>query len=212
MLEGGARCCIVAGVDSFLVGATLASLDGQSRLQTAQNSDGFIPGEAGAAVLLGRENTPGAELLCCGVGFGAEPAPIGSEEPLRAEGLAQAIRAAMADAGMSYDDVAYRITDVSGEQYAFKEAALALSRTMRVRKAEFDIWHPADCIGEVGAAIVPVVLGVALAAHSKGYAPGSGVLCHFSGPGRDRAALLLRAARTAGPSVPAGRGRRHGHG
>jgi 3-oxoacyl-[acyl-carrier-protein] synthase-1 len=87
--------------------------------------------------------------------------------------------------------VDYRITDSNGEQYWFKEAALALTRTLRVRKERFEIWHPADCIGDVGAAVVPCILGIALAAARKSYAPGRGSLCHFSGDGSERFALVL---------------------
>ena len=95
-------------------------------------------------------------------------------------------------------DLDFRITDNSGEQYYFKESALALSRNLRQRKTAFDIWHPADCIGEVGAAIGPCVLGIALAAARKGYAPGPGVLCHFANDDGERAALMLRYGRPGG--------------
>jgi 3-oxoacyl-[acyl-carrier-protein] synthase-1 len=88
--------------------------------------------------------------------------------------------------------VHYRLTDLSGEQYGFKEAALALSRTLRQRKLRFDLHHPADCIGEVGAAIGPCILGVARAAAEKGYAPGPGILCHLGSDDGARAALILR--------------------
>ncbi|MBD0272957.1 MAG: hypothetical protein ICV73_13655, partial [Acetobacteraceae bacterium] len=44
------RRVIVAGVDSLLVAATLASFEERDRLLTERNSNGFIPGEAGAAV------------------------------------------------------------------------------------------------------------------------------------------------------------------
>ena len=50
---------------------------------------------------------------------------------MRADGLATAIKGALADAGCEMHDMDYRITDLSGEQYYFKEAALALSRTLR---------------------------------------------------------------------------------
>ena len=46
--------CLVAGVDSFLVAATLSAYEAKFRLLTSDNSNGFIPGEAGAAVLLDR--------------------------------------------------------------------------------------------------------------------------------------------------------------
>ena len=192
-IDQGYPYCLVAGVDTFLVGETLATFEAQRRLRTSQNSDGFIPGEAGAAVLLGPAgDQPPKQVRCLGIGFGRERATVDSEEPLRADGLAAALRAALADAGCTYDDVDYRLTDASGEQYVFKEAALAIARTMQKVKAEFDIWHPADCIGEVGAAVVPIVLSVAKMASDKGYAPGAGVLCHFGNDEGARAAMIVR--------------------
>lgn len=192
LIEQGARFCMVAGVDSFLVGATLAAFEAKNRLLTSKNSDGFIPGEAAAAVLFGPAGKgTGDQLQCLGVGFGMEKATVESDEPLRGDGLAQAFRAALDAAGCSFEKVDYRITDANGEQYHFKEAALAMSRTMRVLKAKFDIWHPADCIGEVGAAIVPCVIGVSRAAALKKYAPGNGALGHFGNDNGQRAAMVL---------------------
>ena len=84
------------------------------------------------------------------------------------------------------------MTDLSGEQYGFKEASLALSRTLRKRKERFDLWHPADCVGEVGAAIVPCMLGVLLAASAKRYAPGPAVLCHAGNETGERVAMVMK--------------------
>jgi 3-oxoacyl-[acyl-carrier-protein] synthase I len=193
LIADGRPYCIVAGVDALLITETLAHLNEKRRLLTADNSDGFIPGEAAAAVLLGpKEKGFEPQLVCLGFGDGFEKVNVYSEEPLHADGLSDAIKAALADAGKTFKDLDYRITDVSGEEYAFREASLALSRSMRILKPEFDIWHPADCIGEVGAAIVPCILGVALTAARKEYAPGKGVLCHFSGDFGDRAALVAQ--------------------
>ena len=116
--------------------------------------------------------TPGLHVQ--GLGFGREQATVDSEEPLRADGLVQAIRAACEEAGLGVHDLDFRITDLNGEQYGFKEATLALSRTMRKVKPAFDIWHPANSVGDVGSAIGPCVLGLALSAFVKGYAPGPG--------------------------------------
>ncbi len=179
--DGGRPACIVAGVDSLLTGPALAALEIKERLLTSRNSNGFIPGEAGTAVLImpaGR--TRAAELQCLGIGWGTEKSTVESEKPLRADGMVEAIRTGLADAGVTYDDLSYRLVDVSGEQYGFKEAALAVGRTLRKVKPTFPIWHPAECVGEVGAAIGPCMLGVALAAARKGYAPGKGALCQFT--------------------------------
>ena len=194
LIAQGRPYCVIAGADTYLVAETLAVMNQKRRLLTKDNSDGFIAGEAAAAILVGPQvKTPDRQLVCLGLGTGFEKATVDSEEPLRAEGLTQAIKAALGDSGKTFKELDYRITDNSGEQYGFKEAALAITRLLRERKEEFDIWHPADCIGEVGAATVPLVLGVALIAARKGYAPGQGVLCHFSADGELRAAMVLRA-------------------
>lgn len=194
LYEKTAPFCIVAGVDSLLYGRTLDALESSRRLLTSENSNGLIPGEAGTAVLLGKPSSKRPnDLRILGTGLAQEKATIESEEPLRAEGLVQAYRACFADAKCTYEDVQYRLADVSGEQYVMKEAQLGIGRTLRGKmKPRFDLWHPADCIGEVGAAIGPCILGVALAASRKGYAPGSGALCHFGNDGGERGALILK--------------------
>ncbi len=191
--HGRVRHVIVAGADSYLSAATLQAYEEDERILTGDITDGFIPGEAGGALLLGPADARGNGLAVLGIGFARETATILSGDPLRADGLTKAVSDALAEAGLAIHDLDYRITDVSGEQYAFKEASLVLSRLLRRRKEEFDIWHPADCIGEVGAAAMPCMLGVTLAAARKGYAPGPGILCHLANDDGRRAAVVLRA-------------------
>ncbi len=184
--------CLIAGVDSLLVGPTLAAFEDKDRLLTGNNSDGFIPGEASAAILVEsvkRSKTPQSVIM--GIGLGKEEATVESEEPLRADGLVQAIKSALNDCNLPLHATDFRITDSNGEQYYFKEASLALTRILRERKEEYDIWHPAECIGEVGAAIMPCVTGVALTATKKGYTQGNRILCHFGNDGGERAAMIL---------------------
>ena len=192
VFDAGFDHCLIVGVDSYLVGATLESFESRHRLVTSKNTDGFIPGEAAAALLVGRD-TGNSSLNIIGIGSGSERATIESGEPLRADGLVAALNSVLADAGSKWDDLDYRVTDLNGEQYFFRETALALTRTLRPPKQEFDLWHTADCIGEIGAAAVPCAITVALHATTKDYAPGQGVLCHFSCDGPERAAVVLRA-------------------
>lgn len=187
--EGIARVLIVA-TDSLLHWPTLSSYEAQDRLLTARNSNGFMPGEGAGAVLVGRPGPP-SQLVCSGIGFAIEPAPIDSGQPLRAEGLTQAIGAALADAECEMHEMDYRITDLSGEQYYFKEASLALSRTLRQRKAEFDIWHPAECTGESGALAGATVVALANAACLKGFSKGPNILAHMANDAGRRAALAF---------------------
>lgn len=183
---------LIAGVDSLLVGSTLAALEGNFRLLTSQNSNGAIPGEAGSAILISHPSSKNAsQLLCSGLGLAMEAVSVDTEAPFRADGLVAAIKQALADARCEMGDLDFRITDVSGESYYFKEAALALTRTLRKRKEHFYIWHPADCIGEVGAAIGPALLSVALTGSKKGYTHGDNMLCHFGNDKGQRAAAVL---------------------
>jgi 3-oxoacyl-[acyl-carrier-protein] synthase-1 len=189
---------ILAGVDSYLTAPTLLVLEEVERLLTNTNSNGFVPGEAAAAVLLGHP-VPGARapVICRGLGFGRETAAADSRQPLRADGMVEAIRAALSAAGIGLERVDHRISDVSGEQYRFKEAALAVNRILRERKAELGMWHPADSIGEAGAAALPVMLGVLYYAASKRYLPGRVFLAHLSNDDDKRAALILTAEEAA---------------
>jgi len=185
---------IVAGVDSFLVDHTIEAFDLNDRLLRPGNSNGFIPGEAAAAVLLGvwQEGVP-TPLLLNGLGFAREPAPFGSGLPLRAQGLMEAISRALADARVALADCDFRISDSSGEQYRLKEAALAITRLLRDRKVLFSLWHLGDCIGEVGAATLPAMLAVLAHGAAHDYLPGPTVLGHLSNDDDTRAAFVAHA-------------------
>ncbi len=182
---------VVAAADSLLNWQTLSHYERADRLLTKRNSNGFMAGEGAGAVLVSAAGG-GPELLCTGLGLAMEAAHIDSGEPLRADGLTSAIKAALADAELQMHDIAFRIADVSGEQYYFNEAALALTRSLRRRKEKFDIWHPAECIGEAGAVAGISLIAVADAACRKGYSQGSDILAHMSNDNGRRAAMTLR--------------------
>lgn len=192
--EQGFRQVIVAGVDSYLVAGTLAAFEEHDRLLTENNSDGFIPGEAGAAVLVALDNgSAGLRIRSLGLAF--EHATTEGEEPLRGDGLTAAYRQALDAAGLGLHQIDYRIADLSGEQYWFKEAALAEARVLRERNEFLDIWHPADCVGAVGAAATPCFLGVAWWAARKGYAPGPLVLAQACNDDGRRITMVLDGTR-----------------
>lgn len=190
--NSGSPYCIVAGVDTLLIAETLATYHSHRRILTETYSNGFIPGEAAAAVLLTNNSSQNSCLWCMGMGNAMEPAPIGSDRPFRADGTTAAIKTALSEAQIGQEDIDYRITDANGEQRFFREAALACTRAVRYKRDILDIWHPADCIGEVGAATVPVALGVALAAAQKNYSPGSTVLMHWGNDSGERSALVAQ--------------------
>jgi 3-oxoacyl-[acyl-carrier-protein] synthase I len=192
--RGKAHLCIVAGVDSFLQQEVIDAYVDQRRILTPANSNGFIPGESGCAALVapgdGRQQ---GELEIVGIGSAREAATIESDKPTRVEGLTQAVRAALVDAGLAMHDTSFRITDLNGEHYKFKEAAIAEGRLLQKKVIEiYDLWQPNEYLGDIGSAIVPCVLAVALHAGQKGYGPGSRALCHFSNDDGERAAIVTQ--------------------
>ncbi|GGD74541.1 hypothetical protein [Caballeronia grimmiae] len=188
--EGKADAVLVAGVDSYVNWPALSHFEDRHRLLTSRNSDGFLPGEAAAALMAARPRS-GVALRCEGLGFASESATIDTDLPLRADGLVEAIHAAARDADCRPQDFDLRISGLSGEHYYFKEAALAMSRLIRDQGSDADLWHPADCTGEVGAAAGPLGIAIAANACAKGYASGSRILCHLSSDGTERSAAFL---------------------
>lgn len=185
-----ATSVLVVAVDSLLSWPILQTLASSRRLLGPGNADGFIPGEAAAAILFGRSRTG---LECASVGFGLESAIRGSGIPVRADGLVGAVRAALADADLGLHDIDLRLSDISGEQLHFKEAALTMTRLLRRRLEMLDIWHPAESIGECGVALGLILLAVADDAHRQGYSHARRWLLQMSDDDGGRAAVVLRA-------------------
>lgn len=191
LYETRTAAVLIIGVDSLLTASTLTALDQQDRLLSEENPNGFIPGE-GAAGLLVTRHEGNSQFVIEGLGFGMEQSHIDSEAPLRAEGLATAIKAALAEAGREMFDIDYRMADLSGEHYYFKEAGLVLARVLHKRKEDMDLWHPAECIGEAGSVIGPAMIAVASTAARKAYAPGPNVLIHAANDAGERIAIVAR--------------------
>jgi 3-oxoacyl-[acyl-carrier-protein] synthase-1 len=191
------RYCIVAGVDSFVRQDVVEYYLEKRRILTPMNSNGFSPGEAGSAILVGSSaERLETECMIQGIGISHEKATIESEEPLRGDGLSEAFNKALSQAGIEFSDFDFWLIDQNGEHYKFKEAMLSRIRLERLRKEPrtrpYEIWHPIEYIGEVGAAVVPCLLGLFLHACKKDYAPGPCAIMSISGDSGERAALVLK--------------------
>jgi 3-oxoacyl-[acyl-carrier-protein] synthase-1 len=185
--------CLVCGVDSYINASSLQWLEQHWRLKREDNSDGVIPGEAAAVVYVQRQPPAKAEtrVAVLGLGFGQEKATVFSEEPLLGLGLTAAARAALAEAKLTMQAIDFRLSDVTGEAYAFKEHSLAVCRLTRTWKAEFPHWHCADSIGDSGAAAGLCQLVLAHHAFSKDYAFGDRCTCYTSAVPGERAVAVL---------------------
>ena len=190
---GEATHVMIAGVDSYLGTLAIAHLLAARRLLTPDNPNGFIPGEAAAAILCAPEGT--GTLALGGLGLAREAATIynAEDQPLRGDGMTAAYRAALGETGIEMNGVGYRVSDLVGEQYWFKQAALASLRLLRDRHDFQDLWSPAESLGNIGAAVGPLMIGMAWTAARKRYAAGDPVLIEASSDSGACGAAILRA-------------------
>ncbi len=186
--------CLICGVDSFINARSLLWLDQHQRLKTDENSDGVIPGEAAAAICLGRQGTSTGKgkVRIPSLGFGKENANILSEEPCLGLGLTKAVEAALEGAGFKMDEIDFRLSDVTGESYGFREQMLVLGRLMRVRREDMiPVWQCSEFIGDTGAAVGICQIVAAFEAFEKEYSPGNRGVCYTSAVSGDRAVVIL---------------------
>lgn len=188
--------CIIAGVDSYLQQPTISYYLDELRLFTTQNSNGFFPAEAGNAVLVSLSNAPHNTAICItGIGEAQEPAPLNSGEIFKAQGMTQAIRDAVSMAGIDLEQAKISLSDLNGEHYKFEELNLALGRFNKMGTAEgvdLDICHPIEFFGEIGAAIIPALLGYAWRMTQAGQLDRQYLLVSAGNDNHERAALIVR--------------------
>lgn len=186
--------CIICGVDSYIRAGSLLWLEQHFRLKTEENSDGIIPGEAAAAVLVCANYNKGFEIPArlTGLGFGVERSTVMTEEPLLGLGLTEASKVALAEAGIQMHQIAFRLSDITGESYGFREHALVIGRLLRAHREDgYPIWHASEYIGDIGSVAGIIQLILSFHAFQNGYAPGEIAMCFASSDSGARAVALL---------------------
>jgi 3-oxoacyl-[acyl-carrier-protein] synthase-1 len=162
----------VGGVDSFLDLKRVAELDAERRILCPSVMDGFIPGEGAAfSVICDSEalphNTPhsgakvdaAATVMDAGNRYGPAPA-LG-------EGLALAIDRLRAATSGTQVSVATTFAGFNGENFEAKLWGVARLRHTDFFSASMVMQHPADCIGDAGAATGAILTALASFALSE---------------------------------------------
>lgn len=190
---------VVGAVDTYLDLKLLATLEGEGRILGSQVSDGFIPGEGAAFLVLKHASTGETGIKVCAAASAADPGHRDGAEPGRGEGLAHAIehlRARLADGSAP---VATTFAGFNGESFDAKLWGVARLRHSDFFTPAMLLEHPADCFGDTGAATGAILLALAAQAISAGQRLGP-ALVWAAADGEARGCALLSAVRSAGES------------
>ena len=117
--------------------------------------------------------------------------PIKTDGVCLGWGLTRAVRSALAD--LEPEEAVDRIyCDQNGETYRADELGFMLARLGERFRNPADFVAPADCWGDVGAATVPLLIGLVAAAAERGYAAGPLSLVIAGSESGRRSCILLR--------------------
>ena len=191
---GRIRGALVGGVDSLIRAPVLERLESAGRLQSGTNPHGVIPGEAAAFLFVESKQqaqSRGASAAVRIVGSStAEEPTVDTDEPNQAAGLTKVLQATCKDRP-EMQVMPLVVCDLNGDRYRGMEWGLATARTFRRFHEAREIWHPADCIGDCGAASGTLNAVWACGAFERGYAMRDHAVVWGASDGKARAALLL---------------------
>ncbi len=160
---------LIGGSDSPLDNVLLGQLETEGRLLFEGQIDAFAPGEGACFILLTRKPELAKKIndqiiSLYPVGLASEPGHLTSELPYKGEGLDLAFKAALAssanDAHYQGNKIDTIYSSLNGESFWSKEQGVAITRNKYAFTENFAIEHPADCMGDIGAAMGTALLGL----------------------------------------------------
>lgn len=192
LLEAGhVEHCVLVAAESYHHEARLEHLDASFQLRSERSPDGFLPGEAAAALLLERAGGVRPALgTLVGPSIAVEPRTIEGDYASSGRGLQLAIEQLRGQAGRP---ARWVLCDLNGESYRAFEWGTVLTRLAEQLSDVQKLIHPADCVGDVGAATGGLLIACALEAFRRGYAPADEALIWCSSARGMRAAVEVRA-------------------
>jgi 3-oxoacyl-[acyl-carrier-protein] synthase-1 len=171
---GAAARCLIGGADSLLRRSDLDTLARDNRLVGSTQSQGLVPGEGAAFMLVGPVD-PNAERprVCVrGLGIGYERHTVLGSESSVGEAFSSALTTAIADAGVSEGEIDFVTGNYNGERYDAWETSHANARSYRTRRERLPVFWPAASTGEIGVAGGVLSILTAAAAIEGEYAIG----------------------------------------
>ncbi len=184
---------VVGGVDSWVQPRSLDWLQDQRRLREFPRKTGILPGEAAGFLVLesmAHAQARGATVHAMLTAAAGRTDNTPDGEPNKAVALADAIGAVSRE---MEDELALVISDFNGERYRAHEWMLAIPKGMW-RYKTLRHWHPAEYIGDSGAASGAVSTVWAVQALHRGYAGTPRVLVWGASDEGVREALIVSEA------------------
>lgn len=198
--SGKVKGAIVGGVDSLVRPSTVERLISSNTLKDPEsNPQGMLPGEAAAFLIFDPASSTSRALARFeGGGIAKEPT-AGTDQPNQARGLTAAVRAVREKSPLKA--MPLTICDLNGERLRAMEWAFVQTRALGDLRWEEnvvtqgEVWHPADCIGDTGAASGAVDLVWGVEALAGGYSGTDRVLVWGASDGWLRGAAILSRER-----------------
>lgn len=193
LFEANQESVLIGGVDSYQRPELFRGLLEYGRINVPGNKDGFVPGE-GAAFILVTKNKEKALVLNDHSVFVTAPstweetAHLYSSEPGKGEGLDKAVKGALQN--YNGPNIGKVFSTHNGEAYWSKELGVMLTRNNSRMSEDVVVEHPADCLGDMGAASSAGLIVLAAMDLLKNKAYTSHLTC-ASSDHQHRAAVLL---------------------
>ncbi len=190
LASGRVPACLVVGVDSLVEAERVRALLRAAEVLFEGQVEGYVPGEAAAALLLTPFPDPAASTALVGLGLGREEGASGAAGPLTGEGYARAAAEALHRARLAPGQVAALSHECTGLQRQFEELLLARGRAPLDACQDARMLTASLAAGEVGAAAG--ILSIATMSHviGKGLVEAAG-LSFLRGEGGDRGAAAV---------------------
>lgn len=198
LTQGIYRYAIIGAVDTYIDEITLEFFQDFNQLKTEDNSKGFIPGEGAAFFTLEKHQTANERKITPlakieGVFTALEENTIYEDTPCKGDGLSESIQNTLSSLNDEGTQTGLVICDLNGERYRSLEWGLVLPRALGNNQIPITTWHPADCIGDTGAASGTINICVGVTALVRGYAKTTNILVWGASDDGERGSAYIRA-------------------
>jgi len=196
MWRGDCEACFVGGVESYFHPDTMEWLDANRQLVGEISRSAFVPGEGAAFCLLMTEKgcaqsglKPFARIQ--DVSIGIEMKIIKTTEACFGEGLSETVHKTVSRLQSPGTRINQIFCDINGERYRGEEWGFVCLRMSEYFDDPNAYHSPAECLGDIGAASVPLFIVLSCQEISRQYSKGLRTLLWASSEGGQRGAAVL---------------------